>query len=172
MNSHVEKRTQFSDIPYDIMHNCISKYLLEDKQINKIFNEKDDYYLQMLLLGEIKKLPYIIRCDTNTYKIQNDVPKAYINRTLRGFKIDEEVHSIIVNFDFHPHECVIDYNEMWIEFKNESDELICRLYRSAYNKSNYRLELYVLDSNYHYNSAKIRKAEIKLFLMIYKKEQI
>ena len=70
MNSHVEKRTQFSDIPYDIMHNCISKYLLEDKQIiNKIFNEKDDYYLQMLLLGEIKKLPYIIRCDTNTYKI-------------------------------------------------------------------------------------------------------
>ncbi len=36
------------------MHNCISKYLLEDKQIKKIFNEKDDYYLPMLLFGEIK----------------------------------------------------------------------------------------------------------------------
>ncbi len=50
---------------------------------------------------------------------------------------------------------------MWLEFQNGSDKLICRLYRSAYNKSNYRLELYVLDSNCHYNSAKIRKAEIK-----------
>ena len=69
MNSHVENQTTIFDLPNDIMHNCISKYLLEDKQIiNKIFNEKDDYYLQMLLLGEIKKLPYIIRCDTNTYK--------------------------------------------------------------------------------------------------------
>ena len=46
MNSHVENQTTIFDLPYDIMHNCISKYLLEDKQINKIFNEKDDYYLQ------------------------------------------------------------------------------------------------------------------------------
>ncbi len=70
----------FSDLPDDIMHNHISKYLLEDKQINKIFHEKDDYYLRMLLFGKIKKLPYVVRCDTNTYNIQNDVLKAYINR--------------------------------------------------------------------------------------------
>ena len=50
---------------------------------------------------------------------------------------------------------------MWLEFQNESDKLICRLYRSAYNKSKYSLQLYVLDSNSNYNSAKIRKAEIK-----------
>ena len=172
MDFHVESRIQFSDIPDDIMHNQISKYLLEDKQINKIFNEKDDYYLQMLLFGEIKKLPYVIRYDTNTYKIQNDVLKAYVNRVFRGFKINEEVHSIIVNFDFHPLESEINFNYMWLEFQNESDKLICRLYRNAYNKSNYSLHLYVLDSNYNYNSAKIRKAEIKLFLMICKKEQI
>ena len=43
--------------------------------------------------------------------------KAYVNRIFRGFKINEEVHSIIVNFDFHPLESEIDYNEMWIEFK-------------------------------------------------------
>ena len=73
------EQTTFLDLPDDIMHNCISKYLLEDKQINKIFNEKDDYYLQMLLFGEIKKLPYVIRYETNTYKIQNDVLKAYVN---------------------------------------------------------------------------------------------
>ena len=51
-----DKKTQikFMDLPSDIIYNNITKYLLEDKQINKIFNEKDDYYLQMLLLGEIK----------------------------------------------------------------------------------------------------------------------
>ena len=161
MDSHFEKQTTILDIPDDIIHNQISKYLLEDKQINKIFHEKDDYYLQMLLFGEIKKLPYVIRYETNTYKIQNDVLKAYVNRIMRGFKINEEVHSIIVNFYFHPHEWKIDYNEMWIEFKNESDEIICRLYRSASNKSNYILRFYELDSNYHHNRAKIRKAEIK-----------
>ena len=50
---------------------------------------------------------------------------------------------------------------MWIEFKNESDELICRLYRSAYNKSNYILRVYELDYDYQLYRAKIRKAEIK-----------
>ena len=154
-------QTTIFDLPNDIMHNCISKYLLEDKQINKIFNEKDDYYLQILLFGEIKKLPYVIRYKTNTYKIQNDVLKAYVHRIIRGFKINEEVHSIIVNFDFHPHECVIDYNEMWIEFKNESDELICRLYRSVSNKSNYILKFCEVDYDYQYYHAKVRKAEIK-----------
>ena len=118
----------FSDLPFDVINGCISKYLLEDKQINKIFHEKDDYYLQMLLFGEIKKLPYIIRYDTNTYKVQNDVLKAYVNRIFRGFKINEEVHSIIVNFDFHPLESEINFNHMWIEFENESDTFICRLY--------------------------------------------
>ena len=88
----------FSDLPFDVINGCISKILLEDnkKTISKIFNEHEDIYLQMLLFGEIKKLPYVIRYETNTYKIQNDVLKAYINRILRGFKIDEEVHSIIV----------------------------------------------------------------------------
>ena len=154
-------QTTILDLPNDIMYNHISKYLLEDKQINKIFNEKDDYYLQMHLFGKIKNLPYIISCETNTYKVQNDVLKAYVNRILRGFKINEEVHSIIVNFDFHPHECIIDYNDMWIEFKNESDELICRLYRSVCNKSNYILKFCEVDYDYQYYHAKVRKAEIK-----------
>ena len=161
MDFHVESRIQFSDIPDDIIHNQISKYLLEDKKINKIFHEKDDYYLQMLLFGEIKKLPYVIRYDTNTYKIQNDVLKAYVNRVFRGFKINEEVHSIIVNFDFHPLESEINFNHMWLEFQNESDKLICKLYRSVFNKSNYILRFYELDYDYQFYRAKVRKAEIK-----------
>ena len=158
MNSHVENQTTIFYLPIDIMHNHISKYLLEDKQINKVFNEKDDYYLQMHLFGEIKNLPYIVMYETNTYKIQNDVLKAYVNRILRGFKINEEVHSIIVNFDFHHLEWEIDYNEMWIEFHNESNDLIGRLYKK---KNDYKLKIYVLDSNNYHYSVKIRKAEIK-----------
>ena len=154
-------QTTIFDLPNDIMHNHISKYLLEDKQINKVFNEKDDYYLQMHLFGEIKNLPYIVMYETNTYKIQNDVLKAYVNRIIRGFKINEEVHSIIVNFDFHHLEWEIDYNEMWIEFKNDSDETICRLYRSNSNKSNYILKFCEKDYDYQFYCAKVRKAEIK-----------
>ncbi len=147
----------FSDLPFDVINGCIAKYLLEDKKINKIFHEHEDIYLQMLLFGEIKKLPYIIRYDTNTYKVQNDVLKAYVNRIFRGFKINEEVHSIIVNFDFHPLESEMNFNHMWIEFENQSDKFICRLYRSVSNKSNYILQFYVND----YNRVKIRNAEIK-----------
>ena len=40
MDFHVESRIQFSDIPDDIIHNQISKYLLEDKKINKIFKKQ------------------------------------------------------------------------------------------------------------------------------------
>ena len=151
MNSHVENQTTIFDLPDDIIHNHISKYLLEDKKINKIFHDQEDNELKYVLFGEIKKLPYVVRYERNTYKVQNDVLKAYVNRILRGFKINEEVHSIIVNFDFHPLESEIDYNEMWIEFKNESDELIARIY------NDYILKIYVYDLI----CAKVRKAEIK-----------
>ena len=117
MDFHVESRIQFSDIPDDIIHNQISKYLLEDKKINKIFHDQEDNELKYVLFGEIKKLPYIVRYERNTYKVQNDVLKAYVNRILRGFKINEEVHSIIVNFDFHPLESEINFNYMWVDFK-------------------------------------------------------
>ena len=40
MNSHVENQTTIFYLPNDIMHNHISKYLLEDKQINKILMKR------------------------------------------------------------------------------------------------------------------------------------
>ena len=39
------KQTNILDLPDDIIHNQISKYLLKDKSINKIFYKKDDYNL-------------------------------------------------------------------------------------------------------------------------------
>ncbi len=80
---------------------------------------------------------------------------------LQGFKINKEVHSIIVNFDFLPLECKINFNDMWLEFQNESNKQICKLYKSAYNKSNYLLQFYELNFDYQFYRAKVRKAEIK-----------
>ena len=51
----------------------------------------------------------------------------------------------------------MNFNHMWIEFENQSDKFICRLYRSVSNKSNYILQFYVND----FNRVKIRNAEIK-----------
>jgi hypothetical protein len=56
MNSHVENQTTIFDLPDDIIHNHISKYLLEDKTINKIFHDQEDNELKYVLFGEIKKL--------------------------------------------------------------------------------------------------------------------
>ena len=40
-----QTQTTILDLPDDIIHSQISKYLLKDKSIDKIFNEKDGYYL-------------------------------------------------------------------------------------------------------------------------------
>ena len=37
-----KNQVKFLDLPSDIIYNNISKYLLEDKQINKIFHNKED----------------------------------------------------------------------------------------------------------------------------------
>ena len=37
-----KNKIKFMDLPTDIIQNNISKYLLEDKQINKIFHNKED----------------------------------------------------------------------------------------------------------------------------------
>ncbi len=50
---------------------------------------------------------------------------------------------------------------MWIEIKNESNKLIGSLYKSGNKKSDYILQLNILDSNCHHNRVKIREAEIK-----------
>jgi hypothetical protein len=140
----------------------IEKWLIENKVPTLgIGVIKDGKLQQVKVFGEIKKLPYVVSYDTNSYKIQNNVLKAYVNRILEGFKINKDVHSIIVNFDFYPLEYEMNWNKMWIEFKNESNKLIGCLYKCRYKKSDYILQLNMLDSNCHHNRVKIRKPEIK-----------
>ena len=74
-------QTTILDLPDDIIHNNITKYLLEDKQINKIFSEKDDYYLLNFLCGKIWDVKYIKPNAWNEYKtnINLDCIKHYLN---------------------------------------------------------------------------------------------
>ena len=68
-------------MPDDIIHNNIIKYLLEDKQINKIFSKKDDYYLLNFLCGKIWDVKYIEPNTWNEYKtnINLDCIINYLN---------------------------------------------------------------------------------------------
>ena len=68
-------------MPDDIIHNNITKYLLEDKEINKIFSEKDDYYLLNFLCGKIWNVKYIGPNSWNKYttNINLDCIKNYVN---------------------------------------------------------------------------------------------
>ncbi len=56
MDSLFENQTTILDIPDDIIHNQISKYLLENK---KLFYDKDDYYLLNFLCGKIWEVKYV-----------------------------------------------------------------------------------------------------------------
>ena len=49
------KQIKFMDLPVDIIQKNILSYLQNDKTINKIFYDKDDYYLQNLLCGKLEK---------------------------------------------------------------------------------------------------------------------
>ena len=79
MNS---EQITFLDLPTDIIHNQISKYLLEDKTINKIFHDKNDYYLLNFLCGKIWDVKYVEpKFVWNEFKtnINLDCIKTYLN---------------------------------------------------------------------------------------------
>ena len=75
------KQTTILDLPTDILHNQISKYLFLDKSIDKIFNKKDDYYLLNFLCGKIWDVKYIGPNTWSEYKtnINLDCIKNYVN---------------------------------------------------------------------------------------------
>jgi hypothetical protein len=64
-----EDQIILSDLPIDIMQK-IGSYLLEDKnkKIHKIFKNRPDDKLQVLLFGEVKDLTYI-----NIYSSDNEI---------------------------------------------------------------------------------------------------
>ena len=92
---------KLSDLPIDIMQK-IGSYLLEDKYktIHKIFKNRPDDDLQVLLFGEVKDLTYI-----NIYSSDNtiDYPMNYklldyVNYILKIKGIKTTLEKMKVNF--------------------------------------------------------------------------
>ena len=63
-----KKQIKFMDLPIDIIQNNILSHLKKDKTINKIFYDKDDYYLQNLLCGKLEKMNYIKTDEWDDFK--------------------------------------------------------------------------------------------------------
>ena len=63
-----QKEIKFMNLPIDIIQNNILNHLKTDKTINKIFYDKDDYYLQNLLCGKLEKMDYIKTDEWNEFK--------------------------------------------------------------------------------------------------------
>ena len=81
------KQIKFMDLPVDIIQNNILSYLQNDKTINKIFYDKDDYYLQNLLCGKLGKMDYIKTDEWDEFKtdLNLDSIKEFININYRCF---------------------------------------------------------------------------------------
>jgi hypothetical protein len=90
---------KFMDLPIDIIQNNISKYLLEDKQINKIFHNKKDNQLKYLLFGNNIELPYMnLNNRGNKIEVKNDELIKYVNYILKQKGINKVVKNISVDF--------------------------------------------------------------------------
>jgi hydroxymethylpyrimidine pyrophosphatase-like HAD family hydrolase len=79
------KQIKFMDLPIDIIQNNILNHLKKDKTINKIFYDKDDYYLQNLLCGKLEKMNYIKTDEWDDFKtdLNLDSTKEFININYR-----------------------------------------------------------------------------------------
>jgi hypothetical protein len=87
------------DLPTYIIQINISKYLLEDKQINKIFHNKEDNELKFILFGNNIELPYMnLNNRENKIEVKNDELLKYVNYILKQKGINKVVKNISVEF--------------------------------------------------------------------------
>ena len=82
-----QKEIKFMNLPIDIIQNNIFNHLKTDKTINKVFYDKDDYYLQNLLCGKLEKMDYIKTDEWGEFKtdLNLDPIKEFININHRCF---------------------------------------------------------------------------------------
>jgi hypothetical protein len=94
-----KNKIKFIDLPTDIIQNNISKYLLEDKQINKIFHNKEDNELKFILFGKNIELPYMnIYSIENKMEVKNDELMKYVNYILKQKNICKTVKKLMLLF--------------------------------------------------------------------------
>ena len=128
---------KLSDLNSDVMQK-IGYYLLEDnnKTIHKIFHEKKDDNLQVLLFGEVKKLRFIdIDNVDNEIPYTNDNMKIYINTILQQNKCNEVCTRMTINFyqSYGPIRIIIcGYNSKDVKVAKIDYSIGCKKYDIDY----------------------------------------
>ena len=114
---------KLSDLPIDIMQK-IGSYLLQDenKKIHKIFKNRPDDDLQVLLFGEVKDLKYI-----NIYNSDNKINYPmnyklldYVNYILKVKGVKLTLEKMKINFYRHQYK-IMNEAKLIIEFYNKED---------------------------------------------------
>jgi hypothetical protein len=129
---------KLSDLNSDIIQK-IGSYLLEDKNktIHKIFKNRPDDDLQVLLFGEVKDLTYVnIYSPDNEidYKM-NDKLKNYVNFILKVNDVKLTIEKMKLNFYIetkHFKRSFMDYRKIRIVFYNEEDKQIAAIENNYY----------------------------------------
>jgi hypothetical protein len=122
---------KLSDLNSDIMQK-IGSYLLEDKNktIHKIFKNRPDDDLQVLLFGEVKDLTYvnIYNSDNEIDYKMNDKLKNYVNFILKAKGSKRNCEKMRVQFYIHTYKNPnIKERRVEINFYNKEDKQIAAI---------------------------------------------
>jgi hypothetical protein len=122
---------KISDLPSEVMQQ-IGGYLLQDpnKKIHKIFKNRPDDNLQVLLFGEVKDLTYI-----NIYSSDNEIDYPmnyklldYVNYILKVKGVKNTLEKMRVNFYVHTYKNPnIKDAKLIIKFLNKQDKEIATI---------------------------------------------
>jgi hypothetical protein len=133
-----KNQIKLSDLNSDIMQK-IGSYLLEDKNktIHKIFKNRPDDDLQVLLFGEVKDLTYvnIYSSDNEIDYKMNDKLKNYVNFILKVNDVKLTIEKMKLNFYIetkHFKRSFMDYRKIRIVFYNEEDKQIAAIENNYY----------------------------------------
>jgi hypothetical protein len=133
-----KNQLKITSLNSDIMQK-IGSYLLEDKNktIHKIFKNRPDDDLQLLLFGEVKDLTYvnIYSSDNEIDYKMNDKLKNYVNFILKAKGIKSNCEKMKLNFYIetkHFKRSFMDYRKIRIVFYNEEDKQIATIENNYY----------------------------------------
>ena len=155
-----------SDLPIDIMQK-IGSYLLQDKNktVHKIFKNRPDDELQVLLFGEVKDLTYI-----NIYSSDNEIDYPmnyklldYVNYILKVKGVKLTLEKMKVNFYIETKnfkKSYMDYRKIKINFYNKDNKQLAVIENNYYcleGSCNYTLSY---RNNNEWNQQNIKKKNI------------
>ena len=167
-------------LPLDLIHDKIGTYLLEDpnKTIHKIFENRKDDDLQILLFGEVKDLRYINIYDSNNeieYEM-NDKLKNYVNFILKANKIKsnlkkmkckfyiEQIKPMYFNHSLNKNRYKISDKLIFkIKFYDEIGDEIVELYDRYYYGSKFLHPKEEYETLINYRVYKVEKTEKNIF---------